>query len=280
MSSFIDDELGIELTESDTPAVRSATRPTLRPMARPTMSDVISNGIDDGSVYIAFQPIVDFQLHQVFGYEALVRSTLEGLTSPLELIGAACGDGSMGKVGRMLRRLAVDGCPDFVLFLNLHPAEFAQPWLVRPDDAMVEHDHDIYLEVTESVPLSHYEHCHSVLKEIRSRGVRIAIDDLGAGYSNLKYIIDLDPDIVKLDRELIKEIRRDSRQHRLVTSLVEMCTCLGAEVVAEGIETHDELIAVIDTGARFGQGYFLGRPNPVLSGFNWKRLISGRIGSL
>ncbi len=237
------------------------------------MSDVVASGIDDGTVFIAFQPIVDLKRRETFGFEALVRSTLEGLTSPLELIGAACGDGSMGRVGRSLRRLAVEGCPNYPLFLNLHPAEFAQPWLVRPDDAMVKHDHDIYLEVTESVPLSHYEHCHSVLKEIRNRGVRIAIDDLGAGYSNLKYIVDLNPDIVKLDRELIKDIRRDSRLHRMVTSIVEMCSALGAEVVAEGIETQEELVAVIDTGARYGQGYYLGRPNAKLPDVDWDTLI-------
>lgn len=236
------------------------------------MGEVVAEGIEAGKVFIAFQPVIDLARREVFGYEALVRSTLEGLTSPLDLIGAACGDGSMGKVGRSLRRLAIEGCPDYPLFLNLHPAEFAQPWLVRPDDAISNHEHDVFLEVTESVPLSHYEHCHSVLKEIRNRGAKIAIDDLGAGYSNLKYIADLVPEVVKIDRELVKDIRRDTRLHALVTSIVEMCDKLGAQVVAEGIETEIELRAVIDTGARFGQGYFLGRPNPTLGHFDWSTL--------
>lgn len=236
------------------------------------MGEVVSEGIHEGTVFIAFQPVIDLVRREVFGYEALVRSTIEGLTSPLDLIGAACGDGSMGKVGRSLRRLAVEGCPNYPLFLNLHPAEFAQPWLVRPDDAIGDHEHDVFLEVTESVPLSHYEHCHSVLKEIRNRGAKIAIDDLGAGYSNLKYIADLDPEVVKIDRELVKDIRRDTRLHALVTSIVEMCSKLGARVVAEGIETETELRAVIDTGARYGQGYFLGRPAPELAPFRWSAL--------
>jgi EAL domain-containing protein (putative c-di-GMP-specific phosphodiesterase class I) len=237
------------------------------------MGEVISTGIDEGQVFIAFQPVIDLTTHRVFGYEALVRSNLEGLTSPLDLIGAACGDGSMGKVGRSLRRLAVEGCPHFPLFLNLHPAEFAQPWLVRPDDAIGDHERDVFLEVTESVPLSHYEHCHSVLKEIRNRGAKIAIDDLGAGYSNLKYIADLNPEIVKIDRELVKDIRRNTRLHSLVTSIVRMCTSLGAQVVAEGIETRTELNAVIDTGARYGQGYYLGRPHPDITAFDWNACL-------
>ena len=238
------------------------------------MGEIVSTGIDDGKVYIAFQPVIDLERKRVFGYEALVRSELEGLTRPLDLIGAACGDGSMGKVGRGLRRLAVEGCRSHPLFLNLHPAEFAQPWLVRPDDAIGDHEHDVYLEVTESVPLSHYEHCHSVLKEIRNRGAKIAIDDLGAGYSNLKYIADLNPEIVKIDRELVKDIRRDTRLHKLVSSIVEMCKQLGARVVAEGIENKTELNAVIDTGACYGQGYYLGRPNGELKPFNWDEALS------
>jgi EAL domain-containing protein (putative c-di-GMP-specific phosphodiesterase class I) len=239
------------------------------------MAEVIDEGIDAGKVFIAFQPVVDLHNKVIFGYEALVRSQLEGLTSPLDLIGAACGDGSMGRVGRRLRRLSVEGCPRYPLFLNLHPAEFAQPWLVRPDDAIGDHDLDVFLEITESVPLSHYEHCHSVLQEIRDRGAKVAIDDLGAGYSNLKYIADLNPEVVKLDRELVKDIRRDTRLHRLVTSIVEMCTVLGAVVVIEGIETRDELMAVIDTGARFAQGFYLGRPNPQLQRLEWDRLTRG-----
>ncbi len=237
------------------------------------MSEVVLTGIEEGLVYMAFQPIIDLGRKFVFGYEALVRSRIEGLSTPLELIGAACGDGSMGRVGRALRRLAIEGCPSYPLFLNLHPAEFAQPWLVRPDDAIVKHEHDVYLEVTESVPLSHFEHCQSVLKEVRNRGARIAIDDLGAGYSNLKYIADLDPDIVKLDRQLIMDIRADTRLHRLVKSIVEMCTVLGADVVAEGIETRDELNAVIDTGCRFGQGFYLGRPEAELCRFDWAAMM-------
>jgi EAL domain-containing protein (putative c-di-GMP-specific phosphodiesterase class I) len=266
VSGLIQDKRGARLKPRDTRRSRRRTHPT--------MGEVIEAGIDDGKVFIAFQPVIDLRTKRVFGYEALVRSQLEGLTSPLDLIGAACGDGSMGKVGRGLRRLAVEGCPRFPLFLNLHPAEFAQPWLVRPDDAISDHERDVYLEITESVPLSHYEHCHSVLKEIRNRGAKIAIDDLGAGYSNLKYIADLVPEIVKIDRELVKDIRRDTRLHSLVTSIVTMCTHLGALVVAEGIETRTELQAVIDTGAHYGQGYYLGRPSPELGKFDWDACLA------
>ncbi len=227
--------------------------------------------IEAGELYIAYQPVVDLNRKEVFAYEALVRSHAEEFPNPFVLIEAAVQQRAMGKLGRYLRKLAVDGCSTHRLFLNIHPDEFSEPWLVRPDDAMTTHSREIYLEITESVPLSHYEHCHSVLAEMRTRGAKIAVDDLGAGYSNLKYIVDLEPDVVKLDRELVANLRNESRLHRLVAALVQLCTQLDARVVAEGIETEEELAAVIDAGVHFGQGYLLQRPNPELVKIDWTK---------
>jgi EAL domain-containing protein (putative c-di-GMP-specific phosphodiesterase class I) len=134
------------------------------------------------------------------------------------------------------------------------------------------HDDPVYLEITESVPLSHYRHCHGVLNEVRGRGISLVIDDLGAGYSNLKYIADLAPKIVKLDRQLIVNLHKVTRLQKLVTSLVKLCEAQGARVVAEGIETLDELRAVIDTGAHYGQGFLFARPAFPAPGFDPKAL--------
>ena len=131
---------------------------------------------------------------------------------------------------------------------------------MQPDDPIFRHTEDVYLEITESVPLSHFQLCQTILSEVRGRGVYLVVDDLGAGYSNLKYIADLQPRVVKLDRELIAGLTRDSRLFKLVQALVVMCRELDAMVVAEGIETEAELEAVIASGARFGQGYLLARP--------------------
>ena len=242
-------------------------------MGEPLQTRTVEEVIATGELFIAYQPIVSLAQREVFAYEALVRSTAPEFPNPFVLIEAALSQGHMGQLGRYLRRLAVVGCPDHRLFLNIHPDEFSSPWLVRPDDAATTHDCEVFLEITESVPLSHYQHCHSVLAEMRARGAKIAVDDLGAGYSNLKYIVDLEPEVVKLDRELIANLRQDSRLHRLVHSLVDMCTKLGARVVAEGIETKEELAAVIDAGVHFGQGYLLQRPNPEILPINWSELF-------
>jgi EAL domain-containing protein (putative c-di-GMP-specific phosphodiesterase class I) len=211
-------------------------------------------------LYVAFQPIVDFQRREVFGYEALVRCKSSTTRHAIDVIREAIAAGGMGRMGRDLRALAVSGCPRAALFLNLHPSEFNEGYLVRPDDQIFYRDEPVYLEITESVPLSHFQHCHGVLREIRGRGISLAIDDLGAGYSNLKYIADLAPEVVKLDRQLIANLRGESRLQKLVAALVKLCDGMNAKVIVEGIETPGELRAVIDTGAHYGQGYLFARP--------------------
>src|SRR5690606_11049382 len=101
--------------------------------------------------------------------------------------------------------------------------EFDEGWLVQPTDAIFQHTEPVFLEITESVPLSHFEQCHGALREIRGKGICLAVDDLGAGYSNLKYISDLTPEIVKLDRELIMDVHTQPRQQKLLKSIVRLC---------------------------------------------------------
>lgn len=221
---------------------------------------LINQLIDERLLRVVFQPIVDLDTHRVFSYEVLSRPRLEPFKSPLEMIEAAVQAGRIGELGRIVRSLAVDGCSEHPLFINIDPNEFAYGWLVRPDDPIFFHNESVYLEITESVPLSHFEQCHSVLAEARTKGVFLVIDDLGAGYSNLKYISDLEPEVVKLDRQLVSGLKVGSRGFRLVKSIVRLCEDMGAKVVAEGIETVEELGAVKDAGARYGQGYLLGKP--------------------
>jgi EAL domain-containing protein (putative c-di-GMP-specific phosphodiesterase class I) len=232
----------------------------------------IEEALVDNKLYIAFQPLVDLHRHTTMGFEALVRSVAPEFPTALSVIERAVEERYMGQLGRALRRMAVERCSKYALFINLHPDEFDEGWLVRPDDATAWHDHDIYLEVTESVPLTHYRYCHSVLREMRAKGIKICVDDLGAGYSNLKYIADLAPDVVKLDRTLIANLRTGTRLHVLVKSIVDLCIQLGARVVAEGIETKEEMMAVMETGAHIGQGYFLGRPHRDPIPVQWSRL--------
>jgi EAL domain-containing protein (putative c-di-GMP-specific phosphodiesterase class I) len=224
---------------------------------QPTVHDVLEKHL----ATVVYQPIVDLATLRVFAYETLVRC--EGFASPVNLIEAAAKVNMTGRLGRRIRELALAGCPDHGLFVNIDPTEFDEGWLVRPDDPIFIHDHSVHLEITEGVPLSHYRHCHGVLHEVRRRGAKVAVDDLGAGFSNLKYIADLEPEIVKLDRGLVENLHKNPRMQVLVETMVTMCERLGAKVIAEGIETAEELKAAADAGVHYGQGYLIARPHPI-----------------
>ncbi len=206
------------------------------------------------------QPIVDVATKKLFAYEALLRSRDRTYEGPLPILRGAIEQHVLGELGRALRQMALDAAPTSNLFLNIHPNEFDEGWLVRTDDPIFAHEKDVFLEITESVPLSHFRLCHSVLKELRGRGAFLVVDDLGAGYSNLKYIADLQPEVVKLDRELIMNIDKQPRLQKLIRSLSRLCVDMGAKVVAEGVETVGELSACIDAGVHYAQGYLLARP--------------------
>lgn len=217
--------------------------------------------LDSRDIKVVYQPVVDLETKKIFAHEALARpNKSSGFDGPMSLFAAAVAHGVTGELGRLLRELAIEGCPDHPLFVNLHPNELNEQYLVQPSDPIFLHDRDIFLEITEHVPLSHFKLCQSMLREIRGRGVYLVVDDLGAGYSNLKYIADLAPRVVKLDRELIAGLVLNSRMFKLVSAIVVLCHSLDAQVVAEGIETPMELDTVIAAGVDYGQGYLLARP--------------------
>ena len=232
-------------------------------MKRPTKSplgDAIARLIRTENCYCVFQPIVDLRTQKVFAYESLARTHMPEFEGPMQMFAAAVSEGLTGELGRILRAKSLEGCPTHPLFLNVHPAELNEKWVVQPDDPIFRHSEDVYLEITEAVPLSHFRLCRDMLNEVRGRGVHLVVDDLGAGYSNLKYIADLHPRVVKLDRGLVAGLTRGSRLFKLVSAIVRLCGELDSRVVAEGIETEAELDAVIAAGARYGQGYLLARP--------------------
>jgi EAL domain-containing protein (putative c-di-GMP-specific phosphodiesterase class I) len=224
------------------------------------MAIPIHRVIEKRELFVVYQPVVDLKTRKVFAYEALARTKAPEFDGPLSLFAAAVEHSCTGELGRVLRAMSLEGCATHPLFMNLHPAELNEGFVVQPDDPIFKHSEDVYLEITEGVPLSHFRLCQNMLDEVRGRGVHLVVDDLGAGYSNLKYIADLHPRVVKLDRGLIAGLTKSSRLFKLVSAIVRLCTELDSRVVAEGIETQNELDAVVAAGARYGQGYLLARP--------------------
>lgn len=212
-------------------------------------------------IEMVFQPIVDAATGELFAHEALVRCKLPQYPSPQILFQAAEKEGACGHLGRVIREQTFERCQDTTLFVNVHPEELSQRWLVRPDDPLYFHEREIYLEITESAAFTHYDLCMSVLKDVCARArVHLVVDDYGAGHSNLARILDLNPAIVKLDGALTRGIDKDRRRQLMVRHMVALCIDLGAKVVAECVETADELKAVRDQGVHYAQGYVLAYP--------------------
>jgi EAL domain-containing protein (putative c-di-GMP-specific phosphodiesterase class I) len=218
-------------------------------------------GLTRDDLDVVFHPIVNVETRQIFAYEALARCRWPEYTNPALLFAQASREASCGRLGRLLREVTFERGAGFPLFVNVHPDELNARWLVRPDDPLYFHDHHVFIEITESAAFTHHRLCKSVLSEMKARGgVFLAVDDLGAGHSNLMRVIDLEPQFVKLDRALVAGLHRSRRQQILVRHLVELCTELGAVVVEEGIETGDELQAVVDVGAKYVQGFVFAYP--------------------
>ncbi|MES1178598.1 MAG: EAL domain-containing protein [Myxococcales bacterium] len=217
--------------------------------------------ITTSDINMVFQPIVDIATGQLFAHEALVRCKLPQYASPPLLFAAAEREHACGPLGRVIRQQTFERCQDTALFVNVHPEELSQRWLVRPDDPIYFHEREVYLEITESAAFTHYDLCMNVLKDVCARaGVHLVVDDYGAGHSNLARILDLNPKVVKLDGALIRGIDKDPRRQIMVRHMVALCIDLGAKVVAECIETVEELKAVADQGVHLAQGYVLARP--------------------
>ena len=212
-------------------------------------------------VGVVFQPIVDMRTGATFAHEALVRCRRPEYQAPPVLFQHAVTENACGRLGRLIRDVAFQTCGDVPLFVNLHPEELNSRWLVRPDDPLCFHGAPVYLEVTESAAFTHFELCMSVLRELcRRTGAQLVVDDFGAGHSNLERVVDLEPSIVKLDLALTRGIHGHKRKQAVVRHVVNLCKELGARVVAEGIETIDELSCARDLGVDFAQGYLLARP--------------------
>lgn len=227
-------------------------------------------GLTAADIGVALQPIVDACDGSPFAYEALVRCRVETLKSPQVLFALAEKQQACGPLGRMIREAAFDAAGDVPLFVNIHPAELVSHWLVQPDDPIGFHSRQVYLEITETAAFQYFDLCMSSLREVCQRtGAKLVVDDFGAGHSNLQRLLELEPNVVKLDMQLIRNVHNDRKKRIAVRHVVALCADLGAKTVAEGIETLDELLCVRDLGVDWLQGYLLAKPGNPAPSVHW-----------
>jgi len=213
--------------------------------------------------WMAFQPIVDVVTNRIFAYEALVRTDESSLQRADVLIATAERLGRIHDLGRTVRaavaRVSGDIPDDVLIFVNVHGLELTDEDLFGDRCALAPIAHRIVLEITERVGLDTVAG-PACAARLRQRGYRIAVDDLGAGYAALGALATLEPEIVKLDMSLVRDIDRNATKRRVVGAIATLCRELGSRVVAEGVETQGELQTLLDAGIELIQGFLLARP--------------------
>jgi EAL domain-containing protein (putative c-di-GMP-specific phosphodiesterase class I)/FixJ family two-component response regulator len=224
-------------------------------------------------MWMAYQPIVNVADRTLYGFEALMRSKEASLPHPGAILDAAERLGLLYDVGRRVRTLApvpLPSAPEAAfLFINLHAADLGDPTLVDEDSALVRSAKRVVLEITERATLEGLKSVESRIAQLRELGFRIAIDDLGAGYAGLTSFATLEPEVVKLDMTLVRDVDRIPTKSRLIRSLCSACRDLGVLVVAEGIETTSERDCLVDLGCDLLQGYLHGRPGEPFPLHQW-----------
>jgi EAL domain-containing protein (putative c-di-GMP-specific phosphodiesterase class I) len=230
------------------------------------------------SMWMAYQPIVRTD-GTVYGYEALMRSDEARLPSPPAVIDAASRLGRLEELGRVARERALGpfsaAPPDAALFVNLHARDVLDPLLLDPSGPLAPYASRVVLEITERASLADMRDLRPRVGALRSAGFRIAVDDLGAGYSGLSSFILLEPELVKIDMSLVRDVDTNPTKRRLVRMIAATCRDMGIAVVAEGIETEAEQETVIELGCGLLQGYRIARPGRPFPGVHWTRRTGG-----
>ena len=216
------------------------------------------------ALWMAYQPIVRWSTRQVFGYEALLRTAEPTIPHPGAFFDIAERLGRVHHLGRFIRvAVAADlrGCPaGATVFMNIHPAELADDDLTAGGGALRPHADRMVLEITERAALEGIEGVRRRVASLKQIGFRIAVDDLGAGYAGLTSLAHLEPEVVKIDMSLVRDVHRSPTKSKLIQSITRLCTELGMLVIAEGVETSQERDAIVAAGCDFLQGFLFGRP--------------------
>lgn len=244
-------------------------------MARLHREADLRRALERDEICIHYQPIVSLETGRLVGFEALARweHPVEGLLHPAEFIPMAEETGLIVQVGARVLRGACRQLrewleawpqhPPLMLSVNLSARQFGHPNLLREiDEVLGETGIDpsmLQLELTESLLMRDAESTVAALRQLRARGIRLAIDDFGTGYSSLSYLQRFPIGTLKIDRSFVHGLTPGSNGSELVQTMVSLARGLGMSVVAEGIETEEQLKELRRLGCASAQGFFFAR---------------------
>lgn len=224
------------------------------------------------SIRTLFQPIVDFSEKKIIGYEALSRGP-EGteFENPYILFDAAGESDLLFELDRLCRKKALENAVglehDCKLFVNCLPSmvldpEFKDEYLKSMLEQLKMNAVNIVFEVTEREAIENYDLFNEAIKYYTDLGFAIAVDDTGSGFSSLETVVELKPQYVKLDISLVRGIEKNILKQELIKAILGLSRQMNSMVIAEGIETIEELNALKKIGITIGQGFLFTRPGP------------------
>ncbi len=233
----------------------------------------LKRAIDDGSLVPFYQPVVDAKGFKVVGAEALARwfHPERGLIPPKEFIPVAEETGVITDLEHyMLVRIFNDmfliqnGKRPLWVAVNFSPRQFFDARLLNRLEEVAERFQDrtrhVVIEITEDAAIENPMRAAAVIKDIKSMGFRIAIDDFGKGYSYLSYLVKLDVDKVKIDKLFVDQLVEDAKVRKVVKAMVELAHSIGAQCVAEGVERREMVEILSELGCDELQGFYFARP--------------------
>jgi len=243
-------------------------------MQRLAMETSLRRAIDNCELHLNYQPQVDSVSGKIVGIEALARwqDPEHGNVSPADFIPLAEDTGLIAPLGKWVLREACqqarlweDVQPNsFYMSVNLSVGQFDAGYLVDDVRAILEETglpaERLVLEITESLVMDDPEHHIALLRELKSLGLRLALDDFGTGYSSLSYLRQLPIDILKLDRQFVQNVAQSGEEAAIARATITMAAEIGLQVVAEGVETAEQLRWLLHQDCHLVQGFFFSRP--------------------
>ena len=246
----------------------------IRAVERQSIEESLRRALERQEFALHYQPKVNLRTGKITGAEALIRWThpARGLILPAEFIPVAEECGLILPIGKWVLREACkqarawvdEGLPLATMAVNISAMEFRDENFLEGIFAILKDTgldpRSLELELTESVLMKRAEFTESILKILRARGVQVAVDDFGTGYSSLSYLIKFPVDTIKIDQLFVRQITTASDDTAIVTAVISMGRNLKLRVVAEGVETQEELAFLQDHQCEEAQGYYFSRP--------------------
>jgi diguanylate cyclase (GGDEF)-like protein len=245
----------------------------------------LRQAIDQGQLFLHYQPKVDLKTNRIVGVEALVRwrHPVYGVVSPNQFIEAAERTGLIKPLTEWVFYAAMLQCQiwkkmniELTVSVNLSARNLLDPNLPEQTAGQLRRcklpPHWLRCEITESAIMADPAHAMDVLNRLREKGVRLSIDDFGTGYSSLSYLKKLPVDEIKVDKSFVTGVTTDENDRTIARSTIELGHNLGLKVVGEGVENKDTLDLLVSLGCDEAQGYYIGRPMSPEKFDGWLRM--------